>query len=524
MVAFDLLLRGGRVLDGSGGPARAADVGVTDGRIAAIGDLSDATAGQDLDVTGRYVCPGFIDVHAHTDLAALLGDAHLDVKTAGIRQGVTTEVCGNCGASPFPTRDDVGRDPYFGLYPEDVQTQFVTTAQYRATMDQVPLVANLAPLIGHGALRAAVVGYDNRPATNDELREMRRIVAQSMEEGAFGLSSGLIYAPGVYAPTEELVALATEAGRYGRPYTTHMRDEADHVLEAIDEALLIAREAGTSVQISHHKVAGARNWGRSQDTLRAIVDARAAGTDATIDVYPYTAGSTILRMLLPPWALEGGHDRTAELLRDSEARRRIARDYERGIEGWQNLVGMSGWDGVVLCGDDDMAGQSAADIARATGREPVDVALDVVLDDPGRMIVIHMMDEDEVAAIGSVEFALVGSDGIPAPGRQHPRLAGTFARVLARAEGDEAALADVVHRATLLPAQRFHLADRGQVAQGCVADLVVFDGASVEDRATYEEPLLPPTGVDHVVVSGRLVVHHGKVTAVRAGEVLEPTT
>ncbi|HEX9889618.1 MAG TPA: D-aminoacylase [Nitriliruptorales bacterium] len=522
MVAFDVVLRGGRILDGTGGPAQTADVGITGGRIDSIGDLSAASAEHDLDVSDRYVCPGFIDVHAHTDLAALLGDEHLDVKTAGIRQGVTTEVCGNCGASPFPTRD-VGRDPYFGLYPKDVQSQFVTTADYRATMDQIPLVANLAPLLGHGALRAAVVGYDDRPATDDELREMRRIVAQAMEEGAFGLSSGLIYAPAVYAPTQELIALATEAGRYGRPYTTHMRDEADHVLDAIDEALRIGREAGTGVQISHHKVAGERNWGRSQQTLQAITEARAGGTDVTIDVYPYTAGSTILRMLLPPWALDGGHDRTAQLLGDDGARHRIARAYERGIDGWQNLVEMSGWDGIVLCGDDELAGHSIAQVAHTTGRQPVDVAMDVVLEDPGRMIIIHMMEADEVNTIGGVEFAMVGSDGIPAPGRQHPRLAGTFARVLGRARGDETHLADVVRRSTSLAAQRFHLGDRGRVTEGFLADLVVFDGASVADRATYEQPLLAPTGIDHVLVAGRFAVRDGALTDVRAGAVLEPS-
>jgi len=520
---FNIIIRGARVIDGTGAPARVADVGLTGDRITEVGDLSAATAEEEIDAAGRYLAPGFIDVHAHTDLVALLGDEHLDVKTAGIRQGVTTEICGNCGGSPFPT-GDVARDPFLGLYPEEARADFRTTADYRATLSQIALVANLAPLIGHGSLRAAVVGYDDRPASDEEMRQMRRIVAQSMEEGAFGLSSGLIYAPGMYARTEELIGLVKEVAAFGRPYTTHMRDEADNVLDAVDEALRIGREAGTSVQISHHKVAGERNFGRSVDTLERIVQARRSGHEVTIDVYPYTAGSTILRMLLPPWALDGGFVATADRLRDAEARRRIARDFEQGLDGWQNLVSLSGWDLIDLSGADELSGQSIADVAAATGRTPADTMMDLVLEEPGRIIILHMMDQDEVWSIGDVDFAVVGSDGIPVPGRQHPRLAGTFARVLRRAsDRGEAALVDLVHRATGLPARRFNLGDRGVVAKGNVADLVVFDPATVIDRATYESPLERPLGIDHVLLAGQFVVRDAQLTAARPGAVLEPT-
>jgi N-acyl-D-amino-acid deacylase len=520
-VEFDVILSGGRVLDGTGTPATTADVGIRDERIEAVGDLSAAVAAEVVDVTGRYVAPGFVDVHAHTDVAYLLSDTHLDVKTAGIRQGVTTEVCGNCGATPFPVRLD-GDDPYLGLFPEEAQRTWHTVADYRKTMAETPLVANLAPLLGHGTLRAAVMGHADCAPTAEELRDMQRIVEQAMDDGAFGFSSGLIYAPGVFSETEELVALAVIAGRHGRPYTTHMRDEADHLEEAVAEALRIGREADTSVQISHHKAAGRRNWGKSDRTLRAVADARAFGLDVTVDVYPYTAGSTLLGALLPPWVLEGGNKATLQRLADRESREQIKRDYVEGIEGWQNFIELSGWASVVLAGEPPLAGRSVEEIAADAGRDPVDCVADILLDNPGTIIVIHMMDEGEVRQIADAPFAMIGSDGIPVPGQQHPRLAGTFARVLNQAARDETRLADLVRRMTSLPAQRFNLPDRGVVATGKAADLVVFDAAAVDDNASYEQPLLAPSGIDHVLLAGRLVVRDAAVTDVRAGRVLEP--
>jgi len=522
-VDFDVILRSGTVLDGTGRPAAPGDVAVRDGRVAAVGDVGNATAGDVVDVTGLFVAPGFVDVHAHTDLSGLLGDEHLDVKAAELRQGVTTEVCGNCGYSPFPSLHPAsGADPYLGLLPEHARRYFPSLAAYREAMADVPLGANLAPLLGHGRLRAEVVGHANRSASPEELRQMCRLTAEAMDEGAFGLSSGLMYAPGLFAPTEELVALAEVAARYGRPYTTHMRDEADRVEESVHEALHIGRQARVAVQISHHKIAGKRNWGRSGATLAAIHAARQNGVDVAIDVYPYTAGSTFLSALLPPWLLEGGPDAMLERLRDDAARRRAEADFVTGLPGWQNLVEAAGWHNVVLSGEPPLAGRSIAEIADDDRRPPVDVVADVLIDDPRALIVIHLMDEREVAVIGDAPFAVVGSDGIPVPGRQHPRLAGTFARVLARHRDDPDRLADAVRRMTSLPAARFGLTDRGVVAPGMVADLVVFDPTTITDNATYDDPLLPPSGVDHVLVAGRFALRHGRVTGERAGRVLEP--
>lgn len=521
---FDVILRGGDVLDGTGAAARRADVGVRSGRIAAVADLTVADAPDVVDASGCVVAPGFIDVHAHTDLAGLLDDAHSDVKTAGIRQGVTTEVCGNCGFSPFPAlTDEVDpADPYLGLLPEASRRYYRSLADFRDAMAEVPLVANLAPLLGHGRIRSVVVGGDDRPPTSDELADMRRLTHEAMEDGAFGLSSGLIYAPAVFADTEELIALAAIAGRYGRPYTTHMRDEADHVEAALDEALRIGREAKAAIEISHHKIAGRRNWGRSQQTLAMVENARQSGLDVTIDVYPYTAGSTFLAALLPPWVLDGGPGPMLERLRDRQARRRIERNYRTGLPGWQNLVGLAGWDSVIVAGEPPRAGRSIAVLADGSGTTELDYVADLLIEDPRTIVIIHMMDEDEVEQIGDQPFAIVGSDGVPIPGSQHPRLAGTFARVLRRHRGDADRLADAVRRMTSLAAERFRLTDRGVVAEGKAADLVVFDRDRVADRATYEHPLLSPVGIHDVLIAGEFVVRGGRLTGARPGTVLEP--
>jgi N-acyl-D-aspartate/D-glutamate deacylase len=516
-MAFDLVLRGGEVFDGTGTPPRRVDIAVTGERIEAVDDLSTAESAETVEITGLSVAPGFVDVHAHTDVVMFLDDEHVDVKAAGVRQGVTTEVAGNCGSSPFPVRGD--DDPYLGAF--GGRRRFGGVGEYRAALAGEGLYANIAPLLGHGAVRASVVGRDARPPTDDELRDMRRVVATAMDEGAFGLSSGLIYAPGVYAQTEELIALASEMRRYGRPYTTHMRDEGDHVTDAVAEALRIAAEGGVAVQISHHKLAGRRNWGRSSETLAQIEAARAGGTDVTIDVYPYTAGSTFLAAILPPWVLDGGPRAMLERLRDSTSLDKIRLDFVAGLPGWQSLVDLAGWDSIVLAGEPPFAGRSIGDLAADEGVDETVFVARVLQENPGALIILHMMKEDEVRSIGDQPFAMVGSDGIPVPGRQHPRLAGTFARILNRHAADEQRLSDAIKRMSLLPAQRFALPDRGTIATGMFADLVVFDRRAVADKATYDDPLLYPAGIPHVLVAGRFAVRNRELQA-PAGRVLEP--
>jgi N-acyl-D-aspartate/D-glutamate deacylase len=518
-VAFDVIISGGTVLDGSGASPRQADVGIEGDRITAVDDLSAAEAAAVLDATGRVVTPGFVDTHTHTDGVPFLD--HEIIKLASLRQGVTTEVCGNCGFSPFPCLP--AHAPSFRAFFADA---FRSLEDYRQAVEVHGAPVNLAPLVGAGYLRGGTMGFGNRAPTASELETMQAELDRAMVEGAFGLSSGLIYAPGMFATTDELIALATVVARYGRPYTTHMRNEADGVLESIEEALRIGREGGVPVHISHHKLAGRHNWGRSAETLARLDRARAEGDDVTIDVYPYTAGSTTLLATLPSWVNDGGPDAVLERLADAATRAKVIADLERERgSGEEDLVHGTGWDGIVVAsaaGRPEAEGRSIQELADERGCRPAEAACDLISDARARvMVVLHSMSPDDVAAIRAWPGAMIGSDGLPFPGRQHPRVAGTFAKVLGEA-ARAGTLPDAVHRNTAMATQRFAIPDRGVVRVGAIADVVVLDQATVSDRATYDDPWATPAGIEHVFVAGHHAIRDGEPTGIRAGTVLTP--
>ena len=538
---FDLVLAGGTIVDGTGAAAVRGDVGVAAGRIAAVGDLAAATATDRIDATGLAITPGFIDAHAHSDLAPFLSVDNADLVLAPLRQGVTTEVCGNCGESAFPRTEMFGAALDRAMAGLFAATKGASTGMgaYADLLNSLAdsregalgggtgtgLATNLAPLLGHGTLRGAAMGFDNRPSTDDELALMVRLATEAFEQGAFGFSTGLIYSPGMYAAVTEIAEIARVAGRFDAPYVTHMRDEADHVEDSIREALAVGAGA-SGVQISHHKLAGRPNWGRSSDTLAMLDRARAAGRDVSIDVYPYTAGSTLLHALLPPWTNDGGLEPMLGRIGDRAARERIAADLVTGLPGWQNLAGPAGWQNLVIAGSPerpDVDGQSVAALAADSGRSPVDVMCDLIGADRGRTIVIlHMMSADDVDAIQGWAGAMLGSDGLPAPGKPHPRIAGTFARALRAPDPASpwAGLEDRVRRMTSMTADRYRIPGRGRIAVGAVADLVVLDPATVADAASYRDPLLPPTGIRDVFVGGRAGIRGGRPTGEYAGRVL----
>jgi N-acyl-D-aspartate/D-glutamate deacylase len=515
-VSFDVVLAGGSVVDGSGSPGFPGDVGIVGDRIAAIGDLSGSAAHERVDVTGACVSPGFVDLHTHSDLAPFLGAEHDDLRLASLRQGVTTEICGNCGFSVFPAPE--ARQPELVRYLQAVLGPHATSfADLGAYVDALPaLTTNLASLVGHGTLRAGTTGFERRAADRRERREAEALLDAALGDGAVGFSSGLIYAPGSYAATDELIELARVAARRGRPYVTHMRDEMDGVDEAIDEALRIGAASGAAVQISHHKTAGRRNWGRTIETLQRL---EAADVDVAIDVYPYTAGSTSLPALLPPWASEGGVDALLERLRDPGQRGRIREDFATGLAGWQQIVEPDGWHHVTIASaarHPDVEGRSVADL----GGDPVDTVAELLLGEDGQVtVIVEMMAEEDVVRVLASPLSMIGSDGIPLPGKPHPRWAGSFARVIGKYVRSDGVLTleQAVHKMTQAPAERFGLRDRGLLRSGGAADVVVFDAGAVTDAASYDEPLAPPPGIRHVLVNGTFGVRDGAPTGARGG-------
>ncbi|MEZ0109181.1 N-acyl-D-aspartate/D-glutamate deacylase [Catenulispora sp. EB89] len=349
---------------------------------------------------------------------------------------------------------------------------------------------------------------------------------EALESGAVGLSTGLIYTPGSYADAAEITALATVAARHGKPYVTHLRDEMSGVENALEEAIAIGRDSGAALHVSHHKTAGKYAWGRTEVTLARLAQLRESGMDVTCDVYPYTAGSTKLSAMLPPWAHDGGQARLLERLRDPGQRDALRKAIAEGVPGWENTVGNGGWDRIVVAGAPRHAayqGHTIAALADASGADAVDLVAELLLSEDGDVTIIsHSMREDDVRRVLAAPFAMIGSDGVPTQGRPHPRWAGTFARVLGHytREAGLFDLPEAIRKMTGATATRFGLAERGILRDGAHADLVVFDPARVADRATFAEPLTPPEGVRLVVVGGTVAVRDGVLTAARAGRVV----
>ena len=527
MPELDLLVTGGEVIDGTGRPARAADVGVRDGRLVLLPPSSGTPAAEVLDASGLVVTPGFIDVHTHSDLLAGDDEQREVLRRAPLQQGVTTEICGNCGISPFPVppeRSGPVRELIAATFgpPASAYASFAEFAAAQGTARR----NHLAALVGHGTLRAAVVGFAQRRATPREIERMARLLDDALAAGAAGLSTGLIYSPGVNAGTDEVIALARVAAAHGKPYVTHLRDEMARVESALEEAIEIATAAGAALQVSHHKTAGRRAWGATIRTLARLETARDEGLDVLCDVYPYTAGSTALHAMLPPWVIADGVPAMLSAITDPVVRDRIRADLVTGVAGWENTVGNGGWDLIRVASAPNSPhaqGHTIADLAAARQVDPVDYACQLLTAERGDVTILsHSMHEDDVRRVLASPLAMLCSDGVPKPGRPHPRWAGSFTRMLGHYVRDVGLLdlSQAVHKMTGMPARRFGLRGRGVVADGGVADLVVFDPQRVADGATYDDPLAPPSGVRAVVVAGQVVVDDGETRAVRPGGIL----
>src|SRR3954463_3037116 len=499
---YDLVIRNGRIVDGTGSPWYLGDLAVRNDTIVRIAPRIDAPAARVIDATGKIVAPGFIDLHTHSRRGIF------QVPTAEnyVRQGVTTLMEGPDGSSPLPIKpflDQVAAlkvSPNFGLF------------------------------VGQGTIRDQVIGPINRKATAAELDKMRGLVRTGMQDGAFGLSSGLFYVPGTFTPTDEVVELAKVAGRMGGIYISHMRDEANGVLASVKETIEIGEKGGLPTQITHHKIIGKANWGRAADTLKLIDEARARGVDATIDQYPYTASATSIQAaLMPAYALEGGRDEILKKLRNQSLRNELKKETARLIAeerggGNPNNVQLARCDW-----DHSLDGKRLGDVTKGRGMEPtIDNAADTVfwiVEKGGCSGIFHAIDEQDLQRILRHPATMIGSDGeVPIFGEAnpHPRSYGTFVRVLGRYVRDlkTITLEDAVRKMSAFPAQRIGLADRGVLREGLKADIAIFDPATIRDTATFERPHQYAEGVAVVVVNGQIAFENGAMTAVRPGRIL----
>ena len=527
---LDIKITGGRLVDGTGAPARRADLGIAGDAIAAVGDLAQEPAGRRIDASGLTIAPGFIDVHSHSDWR-LWGNRRAESK---VRQGVTTEVVGNCGFSPAPVSDEFREEMRgFALaLPPGMDFSWHSMAEYLRGYRDGGVAVNVIQLVGHGTLRLAAMGFARRPPTARELAAMERMMDESMAGGACGLATGLIYAPGSYAATEEIVAVARRAAAGGGFYASHIRGEGATLLDAVSEAIRVGREGGLPVQVSHIKAAGRPSWGKVESALGLIDAARGEGLDVMADVYPYTASSTTLRTLLPDWVLEGGIGAMLERLGDAAVRARIRAELTGGGE---TLMRGLGWEDIMVASSPsrpEAEGRRLAEIARAWNTDPLDTAIELILAERGKgYMILFQLDEADLRRALVHPEVMIGSDGSSlavdnalGAGKPHPRSYGTFPRVLARYVREQPLLSleHAVQKMTGLPARRLGLSDRGVLAVGAKADVVGFDAARVEDTATYEDPHRYAAGIPYVLVNGRVVIDGGEHTGALPGEVLTP--
>ena len=524
----DLVLRNATVYDGSGQAPLEADVAITGDRISALEGSLSAGATPSIDLDGMAVAPGFIDIHSHTD-SELFVNPTADSK---IRQGVTTEVAGQDGSSmgPWPEeRAAATTESYRERY--GTTTSFGSLGAFMRALAAREFAVNFVTMVGHGTVRGTVIGNDDRPATPDELEQMRLLVRAALAEGACGLSSGLEYIPGAFGDLNELVMLARELGPHGLPYASHMRNEDDQLVAAVEEALSVGQQAEVPVQVSHLKAQGTRNWWKRETVLAMLMAARDNGIDVTYDRYPYVAYSTGLVSLFPVWSRDGGNAALLERLDDPASAPRIERDVR------DKITKLGSWDAVQVTStaNDSLTwaeGQRLGTLSEARGVDPYALLLLLIIGDLGRSgMVGFAMSEENTAAFLAHPLGMVCSDGSAlategplASGTPHPRSFGSFPRVLGHYSRDEGVmpLETAIHKMTAMPARRLRLVDRGVITPGAFADLVVFDPATVSDQATFANPHQYPVGIEHVIVNGKVVLQDGELTGRLPGRVLRP--
>lgn len=529
---FELVIKGGRVLDGTGSLWFNRDIGIANGKIKRLGYIP-AEGSKVIDAKGLMVAPGFIDLHNHADHSIL---AFPDASNY-LMQGVTTSVAGNCGLSMAPLNP-----AYFELLKTylspflkkdfDYGWDWQSTDEFYQKVEARGTAMNLAPLVGQGTIRLAVMGFRSGRPTTEEMLQMKKLLSQALDDGAFGMSSGLIYPPGSYSSTEELIELASVLSNYGAIYTTHIRNEGDSLIESIDEAIQIASENNIPLEISHHKVAGMTNYGKVHGALKIMAQARQNGIEVNCDVYPYIAGSTTITSALPNWVLEGGISRMLERLSDGETRKNLESEISEDRMTNTNRIKSADWKGIFIADCQqrpEYEGKSLERIFREKGNfsSPYQAFFDWLLEtEANATIVLFSMCEDDMRTVLANPLSSVISDGwVTSPdagGKPHPRAYGTFPRVLGKYVREEKLLTleQAVMKMTSLPAEKIGLKDRGIIREGFCADLAIFDSDTITDKATFAEPHQYAEGIKYVLVNGQLVVDNGNPTGVRPGRIL----
>jgi len=524
---YDILIRGGTVVDGSGAPRYRADVAIEGERIVAVDRLEGSRARTELDATGCVVAPGFVDMHSHADISLPISPTADSL----VHQGITTVVAGQCGLSLAPLLEETRQEVIAMLdsagRPQKRQA-WTTFGSYLQSLSRLGVSLNVVPLVGQGTVRGGVMGYNPEPPDPEQMAAMQAEVVRAMDEGAVGVSTGLIYPPGSWASTEELVAVVQPAAERGGLYFSHIRGEGDTLLEALAEAIRIGRETGAPVHVSHFKVAGRDNWEKAAAALALLDAGRAEGLDVTADMYPYLAGSSFLVSMLPEWAQGGGKEATLQRLADAETRRKMEADMK--VSGFFRVAE---WDTVLISNSPKKLayeGRTIADLAAETGQSGYDWIFDALLETELDLhMIVFMMNEDNLRRALQHPAMMIGTDamgvaaeGPMSEGKPHPREYGTYPRVLGRYVREEGILSleDAVWKMSGFPAQKLGWSDRGVVKAGYRADLVVLDPDTVADRATYAQPHQYPVGIPHVIVNGQLVVQDARHTGARPGAIL----
>lgn len=527
---FDIVITNGHIIDGTGSPWYSGDIGIRDGHIAAIGNLASSPRKRTIDAAGKVVAPGFIDMLGQSEVTILV-DPRLPSK---IFQGITTEITGE-GSSIAPLNDSIIQSDRSGYDYYKITPDWRTFRQYFARLEKQGMGINLASYVGATQVRRMVLGDADVQPTPAQLEQMRSLVREAMKDGAVGVSTSLEYAPAPYAKTDELIALAAEASQFGGIYATHMRNESESVLESIDEALRIGREAHIPVEVWHIKVAGKANWGRMPEVVAKINAARAAGSDVTADTYAYTAWSNDFSAFIPAWAHDGGTAKMIERLKDPATRARIRKDMLTPSNQWDNeWQEIPGPEAIMITQVQKpefmpLQGKRISEIAKLWNKDPIDTILDFLIQDPASSVAVFGMSQPDVTLALQQPWVSIDNDsegtspdGLLGRAHPHPRAYGTFPRILSKYVREEKALTleDAIRKFAALPAQRMRLTDRGVLKAGMWADVVIFDAARVRDRATFDEPNQLSEGMEYVLVNGAPVIDQGKMTGALPGKVL----